>query len=225
MFLFRPASQPAEKLGWIRRSGSAALQRRVQVLYSCHHEPASAGEGPAVLYFSANFSADDTAHRAHYYGNLLQLLHRNRRALSAPPGHAAAHVPTRLGADGDMERRRHLAGSRIARHRCHLREVGAASAQDSQSERACLLRPGSTGRSGGVEGGSGRRGTHAAGGYGPRTILGGGLPQAQRGTTRSGSVAGYGANSSAGDTPEPAKPGGIAVSSDAPCTWKIWSGG
>jgi hypothetical protein len=56
------ALQFAEKLGWIRRSGSAALQRCVQVLYSCHHEPASACEGPAVLCFSANcLAAEDRA--------------------------------------------------------------------------------------------------------------------------------------------------------------------
>jgi hypothetical protein len=38
-------------------SGSAALQRRVQVFCSCHHEPASAGEGSALLSFSASCKA------------------------------------------------------------------------------------------------------------------------------------------------------------------------
>jgi hypothetical protein len=45
------ASQAAEKLGLIRLSGSAALQRRVQVRYFFHPEPASAGEGSAFRVF------------------------------------------------------------------------------------------------------------------------------------------------------------------------------
>jgi hypothetical protein len=48
------ALQAAEKLGSIHRSGSAALQRRVQALYFYHREPASAGERSALLSFSAN---------------------------------------------------------------------------------------------------------------------------------------------------------------------------
>ena len=56
-----PVLHYAEKLGLIRRSGSAALQRRVQVLHSCHHEPASAGEGSAFLSFSANCLAAEAS--------------------------------------------------------------------------------------------------------------------------------------------------------------------
>src|ERR1035438_2987291 len=49
-------------------------------------------------------------------GNLLQLLYRDRGALPAPPGHRAAAVSARLGADGDLERCGYSARSRAARH-------------------------------------------------------------------------------------------------------------
>src|SRR5271166_2134911 len=84
-------------------------------------------------------------HRSATSGNLLQLLHRNRGALSAPAWHSAAIVAARLGADGNLEGCGHSTGSGAARHRLDLREMGAPPAKNTQGERVGLLLAGSAG--------------------------------------------------------------------------------
>src|SRR5271166_5888527 len=79
-------------------------------------------------------------HQSATSGNLLQLLHRNRGALSAPAWHAAAALTPRLGADGNLEGCRDPTGSGVARNRRDLRKMGAPPQKNAQGQRSRLLR-------------------------------------------------------------------------------------
>src|SRR6266700_604594 len=79
---------------------------------------------------------------------LLQLLHRNRRALPEGAGdEPVLSVAARLGAGGIVESQRGAAGGSVARHRRGIREVAIAEGEDADGELADVLRPGGDGGS------------------------------------------------------------------------------